>query len=283
MGIPVGKMALYTALGGFRPSAVPILVKTYILYYNFVTMNILSFLSNVWCLPITIDVGSNNEQLLKDEFYIGLRQKRATGEEYYDFLDEFIKAVKQNYSEKVLVQVNFANHNAFELLAKYGTTHLVINDDIQGTTVVVLTGLVASLKLLGGSLADHTFLFFGAGEAGTGIAELIALVISKKGLIVNARKESLQAHKKPWAHEHEPVNNLLDTVKAIKLGAIIGTSGVGRTFTKEVIEAMASINKRPLIMAFSNSTAQSECTTEEAYTWSERVELSSQVEVHSLL
>ncbi|WMV29952.1 hypothetical protein MTR67_023337 [Solanum verrucosum] len=176
--------------------------------------------------------------------------------EYYDFLDEFMKVVKQNYGEKVLV---------------------------QGTTVVVLAGLVASLKLLGVSLADHTFLFFGAGEAGTGIAELIALVISKKGLIVNARNESLQAHKKPWAHEHEPVNNLLDTVKAIKPAAIIGTSGVGRTFTEEVIEAMSSINKRPLIMAFSNPTAQSECTTEEAYTWSERVESSSQVEVHSIL
>ncbi|KAK4343420.1 hypothetical protein RND71_036514 [Anisodus tanguticus] len=261
MGIPVGKLALYTALGGVRPSA---------------------------CLPITIDVGTNNEQLLKDEFYIGLRQKRATGKEYFDFLDEFMTAVKQNYGEKVLVQYeDFANHNAFELLAKYGTKYLVFNDDIQGTAAVVLAGLVASLKLLGGSLADHTFLFFGAGEAGTGIAELIALAISKeinapveearkniwlvdsKGLIVSARKESLQAHKKPWAHEHEPVNDLLDAVKAIKPTALIGTSGVGRTFTKEVVEAMASINKKPLIMALSNPTTQSECTAEEAYTWSE--------------
>ncbi|KAH0719147.1 hypothetical protein KY285_015178 [Solanum tuberosum] len=262
-------MALYTTLGGVRPSAVPKLVKTYILYYNFVTMNILSFCSNVRCLPITIDVGTNNEQLLKDKVYIGLRQKRATGKEYYDFLDEFMKVVKQNYGEKVLVQVNFANHNAFELLAKYGTTHLVFNDYVQGIAVVVLVGLVASLILLGGSLADHTFLFFGAGEARTGIGELIALAISKKGLIVNARKESLQAHKKPWAYEHEPVNNLLDTVKAIKPAAIIGMSGVGRTFTKEVIEVMASINKRPFIMALSNPTTQSECTTEEGYTWSE--------------
>ncbi|WMV14371.1 hypothetical protein MTR67_007756 [Solanum verrucosum] len=255
IGYTSREMALYTALGGVRPSAVPKLVKTYILYYNFVTMNILSFCSNVRCLPITIDVGTNNEQLLKDKFYIRLRQKRATGKEYYDFLDEFMKVVKINYGEKVLAQYDdFANHNAFELLAKYGTTHLVFNDDIQ---------------------------------AGTGIGELIALVISKKinvpveearkniwlvdskGLIVNARKESLQAHKKPWAYEHEPVNNLLDIVKAIKPAAIIGTSGVGRTFTKEVIEVMASINKRPFIMALSNPTTQSECTTEEAYTWSE--------------
>ncbi|KAL3535693.1 hypothetical protein ACH5RR_004154 [Cinchona calisaya] len=259
MGIPVGKLSLYTALGGVRPSA---------------------------CLPITIDVGTNNEKLLNDEFYIGLKQKRATGKEYYDFLHEFMTAVKQNYGEKVLVQFeDFANHNAFELLAKYGTTHLVFNDDIQGTASVVLAGLVASLKLLGGTLADHTFLFLGAGEAGTGIAELIALEMSKqtnapleelrkkiwlvdsKGLIVSSRKESLQHFKKPWAHEHEPVNNLLDAIKAVKPTALIGTSGVGKQFTKEVVEAMAALNEKPLIMALSNPTSQAECTAEEAYKW----------------
>ncbi|KDO66541.1 hypothetical protein CISIN_1g007703mg [Citrus sinensis] len=260
MGIPVGKLALYTALGGIRPSA---------------------------CLPITVDVGTNNEQLLKDEFYIGLRQRRATGQEYAELLDEFMSAVKQNYGEKVLIQFeDFANHNAFELLAKYGTTHLVFNDDIQGTASVVLAGVVAALKLIGGTLAEHRFLFLGAGEAGTGIAELIALEISKqtkapveetrkkiclvdsKGLIVSSRKDSLQHFKKPWAHEHEPVNNLLDAVKVIKPTILIGSSGVGRTFTKEVIEAMASFNEKPLILALSNPTSQSECTAEEAYTWS---------------
>ncbi|KAJ0441999.1 NADP-dependent malic enzyme [Helianthus annuus] len=261
MGIPVGKLALYTALGGVRPSA---------------------------CLPVTIDVGTNNQKLLDDEFYIGLRQKRATGKEYYDLLEEFMSAVKQNYGEKVLVQFeDFANHNAFELLAKYRTSHLVFNDDIQGTASVVLAGLVASLKLLGGSLADHTFLFLGAGEAGTGIAELIALEIStktsipveearkkiwlvdSKGLIVSSRKGSLQHFKQPWAHEHEPVSTLLDAVKAIKPSVLIGTSGVGQTFTKEVVEAMAAFNKRPLIMALSNPTSQAECTAEQAYTWTE--------------
>ncbi|GMP59673.1 hypothetical protein CsSME_00022865 [Camellia sinensis var. sinensis] len=235
MGIPVGKLALYTALGGVRPSS---------------------------CLPVTIDVGTNNEQLLKDEFYIGLRQRRATGKEYYDLLHEFMTAVKQNYGEKVLIQFeDFANHNAFELLAKYSTTHLVFNDDIQGTAAVVLAGLVAALKLLGGSLAEQTFLFLGAGEAGTGIAELIALEMSKqskapleetrkkiflvdsKGLIVSSRKDSLQHFKKPWAHEHEPVKDLLNAVKAIKPTVLIGSSGVGQTFTKEVIEAMASFNE----------------------------------------
>ncbi|XP_077217842.1 NADP-dependent malic enzyme-like [Tasmannia lanceolata] len=259
MGIPVGKLALYTALGGLRPSS---------------------------CLPITIDVGTNTETLLKDEFYIGLRQKRATGQEYADLLHEFMSAVKQNYGEKVLVQFeDFANHNAFELLAKYGTTHLVFNDDIQGTASVVLAGLIAAFRLLGGKLAEQTFLFLGAGEAGTGIAELIALEISKqtkapleetrkkiwlvdsKGLIVGSRKDSLQHFKKPWAHDHEPIKDLLGAVKSIKPTVLIGTSGVGKTFTKEVIEAMASFNEKPIIFALSNPTSQSECTAEEAYKW----------------
>uniref|UniRef100_A0A7N0TU33 Malic enzyme n=1 Tax=Kalanchoe fedtschenkoi TaxID=63787 RepID=A0A7N0TU33_KALFE len=261
MGIPVGKLSLYTALGGVRPSA---------------------------CLPVTIDVGTNNDELLKDEFYIGLRQRRATGQEYSELLHEFMTAVKQIYGEKVLVQFeDFANHNAFDLLAKYSPTHLVFNDDIQGTASVVLAGLISALKLVGGSLADHKFLFLGAGEAGTGIAELIALEISKqtktpveearkniwlvdsKGLIVSSRKESLQHFKKPWAHEHEPVRNLIDAVKAIKPTVLIGSSGAGRTFTKEVVETMASLNKRPVILALSNPTSQSECTAEQAYTWSQ--------------
>ncbi|XP_042991506.1 NADP-dependent malic enzyme-like isoform X3 [Carya illinoinensis] len=241
MGIPVGKLSLYTALGGVRPSA---------------------------CLPITIDVGTNNEQLLKDEFYTGLRHKRATGQEYTELLDEFMCAVKQNYGEKILVQFeDFANHNAFELLSRYRSTHLVFNDDIQGTASVVLAGIIAALKLVGGTLADHTFLFLGAGEAGTGIAELVALEVSKqtkaplehtrkkiwlvdsKGLIVSSRRESLQHFKKPWAHDHEPVKGLLDAVKAIKPTVLIGSSGVGKTFTKEVLEAMASFNEGRAIFA----------------------------------
>ncbi|KAG5016225.1 hypothetical protein JHK82_021897 [Glycine max] len=207
------------------------------------------------CLPITIDVGTNNQKLLHDELYFGLRHKRATGQEYTELLHEFMNAVKQNYGERILVQFeDFANHNAFDLLEKYRSTHLVFNDDIQ---------------------------------AGTGIAELIALETSKrtnvpldevrkniwlvdsKGLIVSSRKESLQHFKKPWAHEHEPVKELVDAVKEIKPTVLIGTSGQGRTFTKDVIEAMASINEKPIILSLSNPTSQSECTAEEAYTWSQ--------------
>ncbi|XP_013592154.1 PREDICTED: NADP-dependent malic enzyme 4, chloroplastic [Brassica oleracea var. oleracea] len=260
MGIPVGKLSLYTALGGVRPSA---------------------------CLPVTIDVGTNNEKLLNDEFYIGLRQRRATGEEYAELMHEFMTAVKQNYGEKVVIQFeDFANHNAFDLLAKYGTTHLVFNDDIQGTASVVLAGLIGALRFVGGPLANHRFLFLGAGEAGTGIAELIALEISKKcqipleearkniwlvdskGLIVSSRKESIQHFKKPWAHDHKPIKELVDAVKAIKPTVLIGTSGVGQTFTQEVVETMAELNEKPIILSLSNPTSQSECTAEQAYKWS---------------
>ncbi|KAL4370924.1 hypothetical protein AHAS_Ahas06G0114400 [Arachis hypogaea] len=254
MGIPVGKLSLYTALGGVHPSA---------------------------CLPITIDVGTNNENSLNDELYIGLKQRRATGQEYDELMHEFMSAVKQNYGEKVLIQFkDFANHNAFDLLEKYRSTHL-------GTASVVLAGLVAALKLVGGNLADHRILFLGAGEAGTGIAELIALETSKqtnapldevpkniwlvdsKGLIVGSRKELLQHFKKPWAHDHEPVHRLVDDVNKIKPTVLIGTSGQGRTSTTEVIEAMASTNEKPIILSLSNPSSQSECTAEEAYKWSQ--------------
>ncbi|RVW59870.1 NADP-dependent malic enzyme, chloroplastic [Vitis vinifera] len=258
MGIPVGKLSLYTTLGGLHPSV---------------------------CLPVTIDVGTNNEQLLNDEFYIGLKQRRATGQEYAELLHEFMCAVKQNYGEMALIQFeDFANHNAFELLRKYSRTHLVFNDDIQGTTSVVLARLIASLKLVGGSLAEHTFLFLRCwraqafrspmmvmvmalqNRAGIGIAELIALEISKqtkapleetrkkiwlvnsKGLIVHSRMESLQHFKKPWAHEHEPIKALLDAIKSIKPTVLIGSPGVGKTFTKEVVEAMTSFNFLTLLI-----------------------------------
>ncbi|KAL2342563.1 hypothetical protein Fmac_003848 [Flemingia macrophylla] len=234
--------------------------------------------------------------------YISLKEKGKILEVLKNWPERSIQVIVVTDGERILGLgdlggqfEDFANHNAFELLAKYGTTHLVFNDYIQGTASVVLAGVVAALKLIGGSLAEHTFLFLGAGEAGTGIAELIALEMSKqaktpieesrkkiwfvdsKGLIVSSGKNSLQRLKKLWAHEHEPVNSLLEAVKVIKPTVLIGSSGVGRTFTKEVIEAMASNNDvkpyltpvKPLIVALSNPASHSECTAEEAYQWSE--------------
>ncbi|KAF3781016.1 NADP-dependent malic enzyme [Nymphaea thermarum] len=226
--------------------------------------------------------------------YISLREKGKILEVLKNWPERSIQVIVVTDGERILGLgdlgcqfEDFANHNAFELLAKYRTTHLVFNDDIQGTAAVVLAGIVASLKLVGGTLAEHTFLFLGAGEAGTGIAELIALEMSKqtkapveecrkriwlvdsKGLIVSSRMESLQHFKKPWAHEHEPIKTLLDAVKSIRPTVLIGSSGAGKTFTKEVVETMSSFNEKPIILALSNPTSQSECTAEEAYNWSQ--------------
>ncbi|CAK9275850.1 unnamed protein product [Sphagnum jensenii] len=257
MGIPIGKLALYVALGGIRPSTT---------------------------LPVTIDVGTNNDSLLKDPFYIGLRQKRATGQEYDDLIHEFMMATKQAYGEKVLIQFeDFANHNAFRLLAKYSATHLVFNDDIQGTAAVALAGLLAALHLTGGTLSDHKYLLVGAGEAGSGIAEILALEISRqenksvdearkriwlidsKGLVTKARYESLQEFKKPFAHEHPPCSTLVSAIKAIKPTALIGTSGQFGAFTKEGLEELSAYQDLPIVFALSNPTSKSECTAEEAF------------------
>lgn len=257
MGIPIGKLALYTALGGIRPSGT---------------------------LPVTIDVGTNNQELLDNPFYIGLRQKRTTGQDYDDLLHEFMTACKVCYGEKVLVQFeDFANHNAFRLLSKYSTSHLVFNDDIQGTAAVALAGVLAALPLTGGTLADHLFLFVGAGEAGTGIAELIALEVSKqgkksveearkqiycvdsKGLVTKSRFDSLQAFKQPFAHDHAPVSDLATIIKALKPTVMIGTTGKGGQFTQTVLEEFSSYQEKPVVFALSNPTSQSECTAEEAF------------------
>ncbi|KAH9556618.1 hypothetical protein CY35_07G039000 [Sphagnum magellanicum] len=259
MGIPIGKLALYVALGGIRPSTT---------------------------LPVTIDVGTNNDSLLKNPFYIGLRQKRATGQEYDDLIHEFMMATKQVYGEKVLVQFeDFANHNAFRLLAKYSATHLVFNDDIQGTAAVALAGLLAALHLIGGTLSDHKYLLVGAGEAGSGIAEILALEISRqenksvdearkriwlmdsKGLVTKARYESLQEFKKPFAHEHLPCSTLVSAIKAIKPTALIGTSGQFGAFTKEGLEELSAYQDLPIVFALSNPTSKSECTAEEAFVY----------------
>lgn len=258
MGIPVGKLSLYTACAGIHPE------KT---------------------LPITLDVGTENEALLADPLYIGLPQRRLRGAEYDALVDEFMTAVFQKYP-KVLVQFeDFANINAFRLLQKYRNQYCTFNDDIQGTASVTLSGLYSALRLTGGKLAEQKLLFLGAGEAGIGIANLIVSAMMDEGLteaearlrcwfvdsrgLVESSRTNLAHHKLPYAHDFPPQAELLTAVQALQPTGIIGVSGQGGKFTQQIVETMAALNEKPLIFALSNPTSSSECTAEEAYRWSE--------------
>ena len=257
MGIPVGKLSLYTACAGIHPRA---------------------------CLPVILDVGTNNKELLADPYYIGLRQPRLRGAAYDELVEEFI-AGTQKVFPGVLVQFeDFANQNAFRLLRKYRERIPTFNDDIQGTAAVTLAGILSALRVTKGKLGAQKLLFMGAGEAATGIADLTVSAMMAEGLaereargrcclfdsqgLVTAGRKELAEHKRHYAHERAPAAEFLSAVNALKPTAIIGVAAVGGTFTREVVEAMAKINERPIVFALSNPTSKSECTAEQAYGWS---------------
>ncbi|KAG7273632.1 hypothetical protein CRUP_018111 [Coryphaenoides rupestris] len=270
MGIPVGKLALYTACGGVPPTQ---------------------------CLPVTLDVGTDNEELLQDPLYIGLRHKRIRGQAYDDLLDEFMKAVTDRYGMDCLIQFeDFANVNAFRLLRKYRDQYCTFNDDIQappGTkqnpsfvTVHIKVNVKRTFsESLQSKMCDHTIVFQGAGEAAMGIAELITMAMEKeglekeaclrkiwmvdsKGLIVKGR-DSLTQEKLSFAHDHPQMRRLVDVVRELKPTAIIGVAAVPGAFTEEILRDMASFNQRPIVFALSNPTSKAECTAEQCYTITE--------------
>jgi malate dehydrogenase (oxaloacetate-decarboxylating)(NADP+) len=257
MGIPIGKLALYTACAGVPPEV---------------------------CLPVTLDVGTNSEELIEDRLYLGLRQPRARGEAYHAFIDEFVEAVQALYPKCCIQWEDFANLNAVPILARWRDRVCTFNDDIQGTASVALAGILAALRVTGGKLTDQRVLFLGGGSAGTGIAELISQAMAHEGLpIEDARARSalfdvnglmvrsrtdLMDFQKPFAVDHAPVASFVEAIRALKPTAIVGVSGVPHLFNQGVIEAMAEINRRPIIFPYSNPTSRSECTAEEAYRWS---------------
>jgi malate dehydrogenase (oxaloacetate-decarboxylating)(NADP+) len=258
MGIPIGKLALCTACAAVPPA---------------------------YCLPVVLDVGTNNQALLDDPLYFGLRQNRVRGAEYMEFIDEFVTAVQQLYPKCCIQWEDFANFNAVSILERYRNEICTFNDDIQGTAGVALAGILASLGITKQKITDQRFLFLGAGSAGTGIAELISQAMADagmdihearrrnalfdvKGLLVTSRTD-LADFQKPYAQDHAPISKFVEAVKALKPTGIIGVSGIPKLFNREVIETMAALNRRPIIFPYSNPTSRSECTAEEAYHWSD--------------
>ncbi len=254
MGIPVGKLSLYTACAGINPNQ---------------------------ALPITLDIGTDNDALRDDPLYIGDHAKRIRGEEYDDFVDEFVQAVQEVFPDALIQFEDFATRNAIQLLKTYRDRARCFNDDIQGTAAVTLAGLYSTSRLTGMELGAQQILFFGAGSAATGIADLLvgAMVgeglpesearnrcwfVDSKGLVVTSRID-LAEHKLPYAHEHEPHTDLLSVVRSLKPTALIGVSGQGGAFTRPVLREMAVHNPQPIIFALSNPTANAEATAEEVY------------------
>ncbi|MDX2227459.1 MAG: NAD-dependent malic enzyme [Verrucomicrobiae bacterium] len=257
MGIPVGKLALYTACAGVAPQLT---------------------------LPVQIDVGTNNESLLEDPLYLGLRQHRVRGPEYDAFIEEFVSAVQELYPLCCLQWEDFANFNAYPILDRYKDKICTYNDDIQGTAAVALAGIYGAIRISGEKLKDQRFLFLGGGAAATGIAELISEAMALEGLtleegrqrnwlydvkgLITKDRTDLTGFQKPFSHDHPAVASFVEAIEKIRPTGIIGVSTVPKLFNQAVIEAMSRVNKRPIIFPYSNPTSRSECTAEEAYRWS---------------
>jgi malate dehydrogenase (oxaloacetate-decarboxylating)(NADP+) len=254
MGIPAGKLMLYTACAGIHPEH---------------------------CLPVTLDVGTNNEGLLNDPLYIGMQHRRLRGSDYDDLIEEFVTAAHEVFPHALIQFEDFANENAFRLLQKYRNRICTFNDDIQGTASVALAGLYSAMRIRGANLKDQRILFVGAGEAGLGMGSLVMTAMMKEGLtekeargrcffmdlngLVVTGRTDLDERTRAFAAEGPGAPDCLSAVELVKPGVILGASGKHGIFTKEVLEAMARLNERPVVFAMSNPTSHSECTAEQAY------------------
>lgn len=256
MGIPIGKLALYTIAGGLDPQK---------------------------ALPVMFDVGTNNDIMRNDPMYLGYPHKRLEGAAYDALMKEFVDAVKDKFPKAMLQFEDFKTENAFRLMNEYRDKITSFNDDIQGTAAVALAGVLASSRLTGTDFKDQRIMFLGAGSAATGIADLMVKELQAQGLteaearsrislvdskgLVTTGRAKIEYNKAPFAQDHAPAT-LLEAINGLKPTVLIGATGSPNTFTKEVIEAMSEINARPVIFALSNPTSHAECTAEQAYSWS---------------
>jgi len=254
MGIPIGKLAIYTACAGVPPFR---------------------------CLPVMLDVGTDTTTLRDDPLYTGLRQPRVRGAEYDGLIEEFVMAVRDLFPGALLQWEDFATDNAIRLLERYQDRICSFNDDIQGTAAVVLSALLSACRVKGEKLGDQRLLFLGAGASATGVANLIASAMRRDGLgesearariwffdsrgLVQSGRGDLAAHKRPYAHDHQPVDQFLEAVESLRPTGIIGLSTQGGAFDDRILEAMTRQNERPIVFALSNPTSSSECTGEAAY------------------
>ena len=258
MGIPIGKLQLYTACAGVPPQ---------------------------YLLPMYLDAGTNNEQYLRDPLYLGMRKTRPSSEELYSFVDEFVQAVQELFPKCCIHFEDWTGVDAVHLLERYRNKYCVYNDDVQGTAGIVLAGMINAAKIKGTKLSDEKYLFLGAGSAGIGLANLLCSAMVQEGLtlkqaqsqvymfdingLLEDTRKDLVDFQKPYAHKHAPTRNFVAAIESIKPTTIIGVSTVGGTFTQKVIEAMSRINERPVVLALSNPTDHAECTPDQAYRWSQ--------------
>jgi len=259
MGIPIGKLALYVACAGIDPSRT---------------------------LPVMLDVGTNNEELLSDSLYLGEQHRKPAGDEYYELVYEFMIAARDRWPNALIQFEDFTNDHAFSLLHKYRSRFLSFNDDLQGTGAVALAGLLAALRVTGENIEDQRILFLGAGTAAVGSAEMMAAVmvengltpdqarqqfwlVDSKGLVTTSRGDTLAEHKVPYARQEGYLETLLEVVKQVKPTVLLGLSMQSGAFTEEVVKAMNREVERPIIFALSNPTSKAECTPEQVYQWTD--------------